>query len=602
MEGQARKYGTLSLYRRLILEARPYWPHVLGFLLLNLLATPLALLTPLPLKIAVDSVIDSRPLPRAMRIMLPAAWQQSYLSLLFLVAGLVIVFALLTLAHKLAVEMLKTYLGEKMTIGFRSRLFRHVQQLSLSYHDRRGTSDSTYRIQYDAPAIQVVVVEALVPLIGALALLGGMVYVTFRLSPRLALLAVAVCPPLLVLTGIFRNRLRKQWRHVKGLESSAQSIVQEVLGAVRVVKAFTREDHEHARFEQESRSGTEARLRAAFQENSYALLIGLLIAAGTAAVIFVGTRDVKAGALSLGNLLLVMAYIGKLYEPVKALGKTLATREKSMASAERAFGLLDEAPEVPERADATPLLRATGAISFHDVSFGYEGGPAVLQHVSIDIPPGARVGIAGKTGAGKTTLINLLCRFYDPSDGRVVLDGIDLRDFRLADLRNQFAVVLQEPVLFSTTIAENIAYGRPGASAEEIVNAAKAANAHDFINALPEGYQTQVGERGMCLSGGERQRISLARAFLKDAPILILDEPTSSVDLKTEAQILEAMERLMRGRTAFLIAHRPATLQGCDMLLRVENGRVTEGPAAGREQTITIAAGGLLHERSGVDA
>src|SRR5207253_10177799 len=210
------------------LEARPYWPHVLGFLLLNLLATPFALLIPLPMKIAVDSVIDSRTLPRAMRIMLPAAWQQSYLSLLFLVAGLVIVFALLTLAHKLAVEMLKTYLGEKLTIGFRSRLFRHVQQLSLSYHDRRGTSDSTYRIQYDAPAIQVVVVEALVPLIGALALLGGMVYVTFRLSPRLALLAVAVCPPLLVLTGIFRNRLRKLWRHLDGPERSRQSIVQEV--------------------------------------------------------------------------------------------------------------------------------------------------------------------------------------------------------------------------------------------------------------------------------------------------------------------------------------------------------------------------------------
>jgi ATP-binding cassette subfamily B protein len=231
---------------------------------------------------------------------------------------------------------------------------------------------------------------------------------------------------------------------------------------------------------------------------------------------------------------------------------------------------------VPERPGARPLARARGAVSFRGVDFAYGDGSPVLRQVSFDVPAGARVGIAGKTGAGKTTLINLLGRFYDPTSGQVLLDGTDLRDLRLADLRNQFAVVLQEPVLFSTTVSENIAYGRPGASEEQIVDAARAANAHEFIQALPDGYQTQVGERGMCLSGGERQRISLARAFLKDAAVLILDEPTSSVDLKTEARIMEAMERLMRDRTAFLIAHRPATLVGCDLFLRIENGRITE--------------------------
>jgi ATP-binding cassette subfamily B protein len=366
---------------------------------------------------------------------------------------------------------------------------------------------------------------------------------------------------------------------VKKLESSAQSIVQEALGAVRVVKAFTRESHEHARFEQQSRSGMSARLRVAFQENCYSALIGLITAAGTAAVLYVGVRDVTSGrpdALSLGDLLLVMAYIGKLYDPVKTLGKQLASRERSLASAERAFALLDEAPDVPERADAKPLARAIGEISFRDVNFSYlSGGSPVLQHVSCDIPAGARVGIAGKTGAGKTTLINLLSRFYDPTSGEILLDGTDLRDYRLTDLRNQFAMVLQEPVLFSTTIAENIAYGRGGARHDEIVAAAKAANAHEFIESLSEGYQTQVGERGMCLSGGERQRISLARAFLKDAPILILDEPTSSVDLKTESQIMEAAKRLMRGRTTFMIAHRLTTLQDCDLRLSVEDGCVT---------------------------
>jgi ATP-binding cassette subfamily B protein len=272
-----------------------------------------------------------------------------------------------------------------------------------------------------------------------------------------------------------------------------------------------------------------------------------------------------------------MAYLGKLYEPVKTLGKQLATKLRALASAERVFALLDETPDVPERPDARPLQRAAGAVVFQDVSFGYREGPAVLHHVTFDAPAGARVGIAGRTGAGKSTLMNLLTRFYDPHAGRVLLDGVDLRDYRLADLRNQFAIVLQEPVLFSASIAENIGYGRAGAAQEEIVAAAKAADAHDFIEALPKGYQTQVGERGMCLSGGERQRISLARAFLKDAPILILDEPTSSVDFKTEAAIVAAMERLMSGRTTFLIAHRPAMLERCDLLLRVEHGRLSEG-------------------------
>ena len=496
--------------------------------------------------------------------------------MLLLLAGLVILFASLSLVHHLVTSMLKTYVGEKLVIEFRAKLFRHVQRLSLAYHDRKGTSDSTYRIQYDAPAIQTIVVEGLIPLISSVAMIFGMIFVTWRLSPRLALIALVICPPLLLITGYFRRQLRTQWRDVKKLESSAQSVVQEVLGAVRVVKAFTRERHEHARFEQQSRTGTTARLRVSFQEHCYGALVGLITAAGTAVVLVVGTSDVLAGTLSLENLWMVMAYLNKLYDPLKTLGKQLATRERSMASAERAFALLDEAPEVPENPNARPLARARGAVSFRDVSFGYDGGPCVLQQITFRVPPGTRVGIAGRTGAGKTTLLNLLARFYDPSHGQLLLDGIDLREYRLADLRNQFSIVLQEPVLFSTTIAENIAYGRPGASHEEIIAAAQAANVHEFICTLPAGYETQVGERGTCLSGGQRQRISLARAFLKDAPILILDEPTSSVDLKTEELILDAMQRLMRGRTAFLIAHRPVTLQKCDLLLHIENGRLVD--------------------------
>jgi len=393
MHHKTRKYGTFTLYRRLLAESLPYWPHVLGFLLLRLCATPLALLTPLPLKLAVDSVIGSKPLPQVFRTILPANWLQAESTLLILLASLVVIFALLTLVHRLVTEMLKTYVGERLTIEFRSRLFRHVQQLSLSYHDRQGTSDSVYRIQYDAPAIQSIVIEGVIPLASAVAMLAGMLFVTWRVSPRLSLVAVTVCPPLLLMTALFRRRLRRQWRQVKNLESSAQSIVQEVLGAVRVVKAFSRETHEHQRFELQSRTGMTARLRAALQESCYGVAVGVITACGTAAVLFMGVRDVRSGALSLGNLLLVMAYLGKLYDPIKTLGKQLATREKSFVSAERAFSLLDESPEVPQRPDARSLQRARGHVSFRDVTFAYGDGSTVLRQVSFDAPAGTRVGI-----------------------------------------------------------------------------------------------------------------------------------------------------------------------------------------------------------------
>jgi ATP-binding cassette, subfamily B, bacterial len=317
-------------------------------------------------------------------------------------------------------------------------------------------------------------------------------------------------------------------------------------------------------------------VRVTFTEGVFGVLVGLTTAAGTATVLFVGVRLVLSGALTLGDLLLVMGYLAQLYGPLNTLSNSKASLQSSLASAERAFSILDEAPDVVERPGAQPLARAAGAVAFREVSFAYREDHPVLHDVSFEIDPGTRVGISGETGAGKTTLMSLLTRFYDPTTGEILLDGIDLRDYKLADLRNQFAIVLQEPVLFSTTIAENIGYARPGASKEEIIEAAKAANAHEFIVGLPHGYETEVGERGMSLSGGERQRIALARAFLRDAPVLILDEPTSSVDTKTEAVIIEAMERLMRGRTTFMIAHRVSTLASCDARLELADGRVVQ--------------------------
>jgi ATP-binding cassette, subfamily B, bacterial len=571
----SRRYGNLEIFRRLLREAKNYRPHLLSIFFLTLLETPLTLLTPIPLKIAVDSVIGSQPAPQFLGALLPSAATGA--GLLVFAVLLLVMIALSNQLHAMATSLLHTYTGEKLVLAFRAQLFRHVQRLSLSYHDTKGTTDSTYRIQYDAPAIQWILVDGIVPFISAGFMLAGIIYVTARIDWQLAVVALAVSPILFLLSRVYSRRLRDQWHEFSTLQSSAMSVVQEVLTAVRVVRAFGQEDREHERFVRHSSRTAGARLRLALAECGFDLFVGLSIALGMAAILWIGTRHVLAGVLTLGNLLLITTYISQIYGPLATISKKIADLQSSLTSAERAFSLLDEAPDVPERADARPLNRSRGHIIFRKVSFGYAKNQPVLQNVSFEVGPGARAGIVGATGAGKTTLVTLLTRFYDPTAGQILLDGIDLRDFKLADLRNQFAIVLQEPVLFSTSIAENIGYARPSATQNEIIQAAKAANAHRFITALPGGYHTRVGERGMRLSGGERQRIALARAFLKDAPILILDEPTSALDVKTESEIMDAMDRLMENHTTFIITHRVSLLKNCDLELVIDSGRLANG-------------------------
>ena len=568
--------GDVSLYRRLLLQARPYWLHLAGAFALGLLASPLALLNPVPLKIVVDSVLGGHPLPAFLRPLLPEAAARSPAAILFFAIGLLVVVAVLGQLQGLATTLLRNYVGERLVLDFRRQLVEQSQRLSMSYHDSRGTADSLYRIHHDAPAIQSIMVDGVLSLVSAAVTLAMMIAVTARLDGQLALVALAVSPPLFFLSRVYRPRMRRQSRHVKKLESSGLAIVQETLGALRVVKAFGQEARETDRFLRRAAEGMAARIRLALLEGRFGLLIGLTTALGMAAVLLIGAGHVRSGTLTLGQLLMVMAYLGQLYEPLRTISRRAAGLQSYLASAERAFALLDERPDVLEHPHARPLARAAGAVAFRHVSFAYDADRPVLDDVSFEVPPGARVGIVGTTGVGKTTLVSLLTRFYDPTNGAILLDGVDVRDYRLAALRRQFAIVLQEPVLFSTSIAENIAYGRPGASDLEIARAARAAGAHDFIVRLPRGYTTPVGERGMQLSGGERQRVALARAFLKDAPLLILDEPTSSVDVKTEAAILQAMERLMHGRTAFLITHRTSTLAACEVRLRLERGRLVE--------------------------
>lgn len=579
-----RPHTWSRLYGRLMLEARPYWRHICGLCVLSLLTSVFTLLTPLPLKIAVDSVVGSHPLPGALAAVVPAPVSQSQLGVLLVAAALFVVISVLRQLLEFGKLLLTTYAGEKLLLQVRSRLFRHAESLSLAYHDSRGTVDSAYRIQYDATAVRDVGVTGLIPFFTATMTVAGMIYVTARIDWELALVSVAVVPALFLATSIYRRRLRARWHDAKQRESSALSVVQQALEALRVVKAFGGEEHVRDRFVERSAASVRSKIGLSFVEGRFGIVVGATIGLGMGSVLFLGTRHVLAGTMTLGELVLVMGYLQQLYDPLKTASRKVGSLQASLASAERVYALLDEPPDFVDPPEARPLARAAGAVSFRGVSFAYSPGHRVLHDLSFDAPAGTRLGIAGTTGAGKTTLVSLLTRFYDPSSGQILLDGVDLRRYRLADLRNQFAIVLQEPVLFAMSIAENLAYARPDASDAELVAAARAAGAHEFIRALPEGYDTPVGERGVRLSGGERQRIGLARAFLKDAPILILDEPTSSVDGRTETVILEAMTRLMRGRTTFMIAHRPSTLDICDTRLQLEDGRIVRmtSPDAGR--------------------
>jgi ATP-binding cassette, subfamily B, bacterial len=566
--------GNRNTTRRLLSLARPYWPHLTGIFLLSLLGAPIGLLLAFPLKIAVDNVIGQQPLPHALQALLPVWAHGSRTAHLGLAVGLLLVLSLITNLQSFAAWLLQTYTGEKLVLDFRTHIFWHVQRMNLLFHDRRGTSEVAYRIQNDAPAIQYVFIQGIMPLVSSLLSFFALLYVTMRIDWVLAIIAVSVSPVLFVLARKSSRRARKGWDGVKKLDSSAMLVLYEALSSIRVVKAFGQEQFEDDRFKLRSRHRMEEQVKVASMQAGFHVLITTTIAVGSAMALWVGVHHVQTGILTLGSLLLVMAYMTQLYDPLRTISGKLPELQGWMVSIHRALALTDEAPEVAEPHNALPLERAAGRVTFYNVSFEYPTSGRALDRVSFEIEPGTRVGIIGPSGSGKSTLVNLLTRFYDPLSGEILLDDCDLRRYRLADLRRQFSIILQEPVVFSTTVAENIAYGRNEASRDEIMEAAKAARAHDFIMALPDGYDTKVGEGGCRLSGGQRQRLAIARAFLKDAPILIFDEPTSAVDIHTEQEIMQATDQLIRGRTSFVIAHRLSTVKDCDLLLVLKQGKL----------------------------
>jgi ATP-binding cassette subfamily B protein len=563
--------GTVN---RALSDLRPYVGSIVVALIVSLSAIPITLITPLPIKLVIDNVLGSQPLAGYLGFLVPGGLGSSWSLILWLAIGILLASTILTYLQNLLSVWYNNRIGNRITLDVRTKLFRQMQRLSISYHDTKGTADSAYRTLNDAPMLKTFGIDTLIPLITSILMLAAMIIVTLYLDVELALIALLVSPFMFLLTLLFRPRLRAGWRRFKTSESAAMAVAQETLGASRVVKAFGQEATKSKQLVSRYNDSLTAQLKVYVDGAIYNLLVGIVIAAGLGAVLYVGILHVKANTLSLGSLMVVNYYIAQLYTPLKNVGQKILDMQMALAGIERYQAVLDEKPDVPEAPNAIPLVRAKGKIAFRNVTFAYAPGHPILHNVSFELNPGDCLGVVGRTGSGKTTISNLLLRFFDPSEGTIELDGIDLRKYKLLDLRNQYAVVHQDTILFSTTIAENIRFARPEASMDDVLAAASAANAHDFIMTLPDGYDTLVGERGMKLSGGERQRIALARAFLKNAPILILDEPTSALDVRTEKAVLDTIQRLMRGKTTLMIGHRASSLRNCNLILMMEEGRV----------------------------
>jgi ATP-binding cassette subfamily B protein len=555
----------MSIYRRVLCYYQPFWGKTIIGLFLSLVGIGLNLLKPWPFKIIVDDFL--RPTPAAR-----GDWS-IWVPLLCL--ALVVIQVAWGIINWIT-NYLFVKIGLQALLKLRTDLYAHLQRLSLKFHDARRSADSSFRVAYDSQSIQTIYNKGFTNIFASVVALIGTFFVMLRLDWVLTLLSLAIVPLIVGAIYFFARRIRSESTSIQEQESAVLALAQEGLSSIRMVHAFGREDFEVMQFHQQAQQSLQANLRLTLTNVNSALVISTLMVIGTAAMYYVGTLHVLAGTLSLGSLLVFSAYLLMLYQPLESLTYTAWAMEGATAGAKRCFEILDSQDDVRDSPNAVDISSAKGAIAFRSVDFGYAESRIVLRDMNLSIAPNQIVGLVGGTGAGKSTLLSLVPRFYDPTTGSVMLDGRDVREITKKSLRAQIAIVLQDTLLFSTTVRENIAYGRPDATEEEIIEAARRAQADEFIRQMPQGYSNLIGERGGHLSVGQRQRIGIARAFLKNAPILLLDEPTSALDPSTEAAIMETIKELMRGRTTLIATHRLATIHNLDQIIVLDHGRIIE--------------------------
>jgi ATP-binding cassette subfamily B protein len=552
---------------------RPYRGWYIVSILITLVASLTALAEPWPLAVMVDSVLGSRPPAAILRSILGENPDPYTLLPLVVGAG----FFVTILGHGLTVvgDYVNAKQEQNMVMDLRSDLFSHAQKLSMTFHDSKFTGQLMSQINTQAHSLGQVLM-AFPPMAQNLMTLVGMLAIAILIDWQVTLISLIAVPFIYYSLGLYGTRIVPRIQKVMQLEFRSLSIVFEAMSMLRVIVSYGREEYEHRRFLGQGRIAVKERVKLTVRQTMFSLAVTAATAAGTALVLGFGAWHVLKGEITIGQLLVLMSYISSVYQPLEQLSNMIGHLNQDFVFLNASFKLLETEPEIAEKDDAVDIGRARGRVTFDKVAFTYQGREETIRDVSFEIEPGQRVAIVGPTGAGKTTLASLMVRFYDPKRGRILYDGHDLRDIQLRNLRENVSLVLQEPLLFSGTITDNIRYGRLEATMEEVVAAARHANAHDFISHLPDGYETELGERGAQLSGGERQRIAVARAFIKDAPILILDDPTSSIDSKTENVILDALDELMLGRTSFLIAHRLSTVRDADLILVMNHGDLVE--------------------------
>ena len=538
-------------------------------LLQVLLIAAFELLKPWPLQIVIDNALGGKPFPIT-------ALSSSPVKLLLLACvGMVVVHfgtGVLTLLHNYTAIRI----GQDMVNDLRGALYAHLQRLSLAFHSRQRVGDLLYRITADSFAVQTMIMNGALPILSALVLLAGMLVVLFPLDPALTVLALTVVPVLFALIALFNRRIVEIAGDVRATESRVYSLVQWAMSSIKLVQAFTKEEEEHRRFMGASRESLQATLRLYSWQTLYSGTVNLVIAAGTAIVVFAGAQAVISGTLSIGQLIVFISYLAQLYAPINQITQSWGLIAGARVGARKIFEILDTEPDLEDGTQNFPQSGARGEVAWSRVDFRYRADTPILTSIELKVPAGTKIAVVGPTGAGKSTLLGLLPRFYDPSAGSVAIDGIDVREYAMRSLRNQIAMVLQPPLIFPLSARDNIAYGRPGAGDAAIEHAARLARIDDLIASLPAGYDTFLGESGTSLSEGEKQRITIARALLRDAPILILDEPTSALDVTTEALVMAGIEGLMAGRTTFVIAHRLSTVRRCDRIIVLRAGAIVE--------------------------